>query len=65
MVSTRKGPPITGDAAFEAVGLRMSTAQVQRMNELREASRVRALSSAEENELFKLEQINRTRARVF
>ena len=62
-MSKRKGETVSGDAALERLGLRMSTAQVQRMNELREASKVRALSSAEENELFNLEQKNKTRTR--
>lgn len=62
-MSKPKGEPIEGDEAWEKAGIRMSTAQVQRMNELREASKVRALSSAEENELFNLEQKNKTRTR--
>jgi len=62
-MSERKEPPISGDAALEQVGLRMSTAQVQRMNELRQASRTRALSSSEELELSRLEAMNKTRTR--
>jgi len=54
---------IEGDRARELIGQRMSDAEVQRMNELRQASRVRALSSSEENELFLLEQKNKTRTR--
>jgi len=63
-MSRRKGETVSGDAAWEKAGIRMSTAQVQRMNELRATSKVRALSSAEENELFQLEQKNKTRTRV-
>jgi len=55
---------VEGDAAFEATGQKMSSEQVRRMNELREASKVRALSSGEENELWKLTQQNKTRTRV-
>ena len=62
-MSRPKGEAIKGDAALEKVGLRMSTEQVQRMNELRQASKIRALSSSEERELWNLEQRNKTRVR--
>ena len=62
-VDTEMVEIISGDEAAEKVGLRMSTEQVQRMNELRQASRVRALSSQEEFELSRLEARNRTRTR--
>ena len=58
-----KGRVLSGDAAAEALGLRMSTAQVERLNELRRASRLRALSSEEETELHNLEKKNQTRTR--
>jgi len=54
---------ISGDEAAEKVGLRMSTQQVQRLNELRQASRDRMLSSSEELELTRLEEKNRIRTR--
>lgn len=55
---------VEGDKAWELAGMRMTTEQVQRMNQLRDASRVRALSSQEEHELWNLSQINKTRTRV-
>jgi len=62
-MSRPKGKTIEGDKAAELTGLRMSSEQVRRMNELREASKVRALSSSEERELWNLEQRNKTRVR--
>ena len=62
-MSRPRSEAIKGDAALEKVGLRMSTEQVQRMNELRQASKIRALSSSEERELWNLEQRNKTRVR--
>jgi len=62
-MSKPKGKVVQGDEALELVGLRMSSAQVARLNELREASKTRALSSREENELWNLEQKNKLRTR--
>lgn len=54
---------ITGDKAWEAVGQRMSSDEVQEMNTLRAASKTRALTSQEEKRLLALEQKGRTRVR--
>jgi len=61
MMSKRR--VVDGDKAAEMVGLRMSSEQVQRLNELRNASKIRALSGSEEKELWDLEQRNKTRVR--
>ena len=62
---SKKAKSVTeGDDAWTAIGQRMSTAEVERLNQLREASKVRAISSSEDNELFNLAQRNRTRTRV-
>jgi len=60
---SKKGKVVSGDDAWVLTGQRMSTAQVERLNQLREASRVRALSSVEENELHNLEKMNQKRTR--
>jgi len=62
-VKNKMSKKITGDKAWEAVGQRMSSDEVQEMNTLRAASKTRALTSQEENRLFVLEQKNKTRIR--
>jgi len=63
-MSKPKGEPISGDAAWEKCGMRMTSEEVAEMNQLKEASKVRALSSKEEQRLFILNQKNQTRTRV-
>lgn len=55
--------PTEGDQSWERTGQRMRTEEVSRLNELRQASKVRALSSSEEQEIVGLEQRNKTRTR--
>mgnify|MGYP001027438192 CR=1 FL=1 len=64
-MSRPKGQPVSGDKAWEHVGLRMTDAEVAEYNRLVQASRERVLTSAEEHRLFVLSQKNRTRTRVF
>jgi len=60
----RLGKKFEGDVAWEKTGIRMTSEEVAEMNRLREASKVRALSSKEEQRLFILNQKNQTRTRV-
>jgi len=63
-MSRRKGETVSGDAAWEKCGMRMTSEDVAEMNRLREASRTRALTSQEETRLYILSQRNKLRTRV-
>jgi len=64
MSEAKKKKVVSGDDAWILTGQRMSDAEVAEYNRLAMASKVRSLTSAEENRLWVLSQRNKLRTQV-
>jgi len=62
-MSSKKAKVVSGDAARELIGERMTDIEVERFNALKLASNSRNLSSPEGEEFFRLNQKNQRRVR--